>query len=94
MLFKVIKLAPGNAEDPVVTSALVSDRRIDIQMAAVRRGVPRTSGEWTALVKIASGETDVCEASRARLFELGLIEDCAGLCNLTRHGRLTLGLAD
>jgi hypothetical protein len=59
-----------------------------------RVGVPRTDREWTALVKIASGETDITPAQHARLVSLGLIARKAGTPELTRHGRFTLGLPD
>ena len=61
--------------------------------ALPRRGAPRTDREWTALVKIASGEVDVQPSERARLMALGLICSRFGFPELTPHGRLTLGLA-
>jgi hypothetical protein len=60
----------------------------------LRLGVPRTDREWTALVKIASGETDITPAQHARLASLGLIALGSGTPELTRHGRLTLGLPE
>ena len=59
-----------------------------------RLGVPRTDREWTALVKIASGETDITPAQHARLVALGLVALTAGAPELTRHGRATLGLPE
>ena len=93
-MFKVITLAGRNADKPVAACGLFQDRQVDNQISTVVRGVPRTGGEWTALVKIASGETDIPDACRVRLIELGLIQEYAGNCDLTRHGRLTLGLPD
>jgi hypothetical protein len=61
---------------------------------ALPRGVPRTAREWTALVKVASGETDIEPAQSSRLLELGLIRENSGTPELTPHGRLTLGLAE
>ena len=54
-----------------------------------RRGVPRTDREWTALVKVASGEIDIPDSQFARLVALK-----SGLPELTPHGRLTLGLPE
>jgi hypothetical protein len=57
-------------------------------------GIPRTAGDWTALVKIGSGEYDVLDSDFARLVSLGLVERVAGLPGLTAHGRYTLGFPD
>jgi hypothetical protein len=57
-----------------------------------QRGVPRTSEEWTALVKVGSGEKDIPSESCARLRALGLVVTISGTPALTRHGRFTLGL--
>ena len=59
-----------------------------------RRGVPGTAEEWTALVKVASGERGIPGSSCERLLELGLVVTVAGIPKLTRHGRLTLGLPE
>jgi hypothetical protein len=60
----------------------------------VRRDAPRTAEQWTALVKVGSGETDIpgslCETLRA----MGLVLTVSGRPALTRHGRFTLGLSD
>ena len=58
----------------------------------LRRGVPRTSEEWTALVKVGSGEKDIPAESCARLRAMGLVVTISGIPALTRHGRFTLGL--
>ena len=65
-----------------------------IQISHIERGLPRTANEWTALVKIASGELNIPASHRARLVELGLLEPRSGLPALTQHGRLTLGLPE
>jgi len=57
------------------------------------RGVPRTSEEWTALVKVGSGEKDISAHLCARLLALGLVVTVSGTPALTRHGRFTLGLS-
>ena len=59
-----------------------------------RGGVPRTAEEWTALVKVGSGETDIPPTQCARLRTLGLVVTVSGTPALTRHGRFTLGLPD
>ena len=56
------------------------------------RGAPRTSEEWTALVKVGSGERDIPRELCARLLALGLVITVSGTPALTRHGRYTLGL--
>ena len=68
--------------------------RKEAQILALRCGVPRTAPEWTALVKVASGERDIPASHYVRLVGLGLIERSAGCATLTRHGRMTLGLPD
>ena len=60
----------------------------------VVRGVPRTAEEWTALVKVGSGERDIPAAQCSRLVALGLVLTVSGVPSLTRHGRFTLGLPD
>ena len=70
-----------------------ADSRACAQMLP-RLGVPRTDREWTALVKIASGETDITPAQHDRLVSLGLIARKRGTPELTRHGRLTLGFPE
>ena len=60
----------------------------------VRRGVPRTAEEWTALVKVGSGERDIPAAQCSRLVAMGLVLTVSGVPALTRHGRFTLGLPD
>ena len=57
-----------------------------------QRSGPRTSAEWTALVKVGSGEKDIPPESCARLRALGLVLTISGIPALTRHGRFTLGL--
>ena len=59
-----------------------------------RGGVPRTAEEWTALVKVGSGETDIAPGQCERLRTLGLVVTVSGTPALTRHGRFTLGLPD
>ena len=57
------------------------------------RGIPRTSDEWLALAKVASGDTDLAREELRRLFMLGLVERQLGRVCLTEHGRATLGMA-
>ena len=56
------------------------------------RGVPRTSEEWSALARIASGRTDVNKEELRQLFMLGLVDRQLGRVCLSDHGRATLGL--
>ena len=70
------------------------DRRAALQPATAEKRAPETTLEWTALVKIASGELDVSHSQCARLIQLGLVEMRSGLPALTQHGRLTLGLPE
>ena len=90
-MFKVIAL-------PSLTVATGRDLRAADSRACAQRlprlGVPRTDLEWTALVKIASGETDITPAQRARLVSLGLVARDPETPQLTLHGRLTLGLPE
>ncbi len=71
-----------------------ADSRECADMAPVARGVPRTHTEWTALVKVASGELDIARDQFERLFALGLVERRRGHPTLTSHGRYTLGLPE
>ena len=57
-----------------------------------RRGAPRSAEEWTALVKIGSGELDIAPTQCRTLRALGLVVTISGRPVLTRHGRYTLGL--
>jgi hypothetical protein len=71
------------------------ERRVALGAASAetpRRGAPRTPEEWTALVKVGSGEKDIRPEQCARLRALGLVLTVAGTPALTRHGRFTLGL--
>jgi hypothetical protein len=92
---KVISL-PAPRRRAADTEALqrVQGARAEAQILPLRRGVPRTVREWTALVKVASGEIDIPSTYYVRLVALGLIERTAGLPTLTRHGRVTLGLPE
>lgn len=90
-MFKVIPLPRIGVATPADLRA--ADSRACASMLP-RLGVPRTDREWTALVKIASGEIDVSPAQQARLASLGLIADRRGVPELTQHGRLTLGLPE
>ena len=90
-MFKVIALPSLAIATPAELRA--ADSRACAEMLP-RLGVPRTDREWTALVKIASGETDITPAQHARLVSLGLIARTPGTPELTRHGRLTLGLPE
>ena len=56
------------------------------------RGEPRTSEDWAALAKIASGHTALTRDELRRLFMLGLVERRLGYICLTQHGRAKLGL--
>ena len=58
------------------------------------RGTPRTSEEWAALAKIASGQLDLSRDELRRLFMLGLVDRQLGRICLSTHGRATLGLRD
>ena len=58
------------------------------------RTLPRTADEWTALVKVGSGDLDISARLRDRLAALGLVFIAAGIPALTPRGRLTLGLPD
>ena len=62
--------------------------------SAAKPGNPRTASEWTALVKVASGELNIAPSHRARLLALGLVQSTGGAPALTRHGRITLGLPE
>ena len=55
------------------------------------RGIPRTSEEWLALARVASGHAGVSKDDLRRLFMLGLVERQLGRVCLTEHGRTTLG---
>ena len=90
MLFKVIAL-PNLRWTP--ESLAYADSRACADMLP-RRGVPRTDREWTALVKVASGEVDIPASQCARLVALGLVERRSGFPELTPHGRVTLGLPE
>jgi hypothetical protein len=94
-MFKVIGLPRLSGKFCALEQATrEADSRACCTAQPVKRGMPRNDLEWTALVKIASGETDVAPAQLARLVALGLVERRAGGPALTRHGRLTLGLAE
>ena len=93
-MFKVIALPTlRSLQSAYASGSIEADSRACSELA-LPRGVPRTDREWTALVKIASGETDVAPAHCARLLELGLIREVSGTPELTPHGRVTLGLSD
>jgi hypothetical protein len=92
-MFKVIAL-PKLASAELANVTLLADSRSCSDKVPVSRGVPRTDTEWTALVKVASGELDIPSAQCARLAALGLIERQSGLPALTQHGRFTLGLPE
>jgi hypothetical protein len=92
-MFKVIAL-PRLRNLTSAQALCDADSRACSKMLSPLRGVPRTDAEWTALVRIASGERDIPPSQCARLLALGLVERNAGGPTLTRHGRLTLGLAE
>lgn len=60
----------------------------------MHRYVPRTAAQWTALVKVGSGETDIPSTQCEQLRAMGLVLTVSGAPALTRHGRFTLGLPD
>ena len=93
-MLKVITMSTGDTGNSTAAARVCGEGRVEIQISTVKHGVPRTATEWTALVKIASGELDVGTRERARLVELGLIHVTAGTPILTQHGRMTLGLAE
>lgn len=73
------------------------ERRVPLGVTraqTAQRGVPRTAEEWTALVKVGSGEKDIPAEQCARLLALGLVLTISGSPTLTRHGRFTLGLPE
>ena len=53
-----------------------------------------TPQELEALVKIAGGDMRIGQEYMRRLFILRLVKRDAGVVQLTREGRLVLGLAD
>jgi len=57
------------------------------------QGSPRTSDEWTALARVASGQAGVSKEELRGLFMLGLVERQLGRVCLSEHGRTTLGVA-
>ena len=57
-------------------------------------GTPRTSEDWAALAKVASGEVNLTREELRRLFMLGLVDRQLGRICLSTHGRQTLGLLD
>ena len=75
-------------------AAAGAQRRLGSGSPNVCRGTPRTAEEWTALVKVGSGERDIPAAQCSRLVALGLVLTVSGVPALTRHGRFTLGLPD
>jgi hypothetical protein len=58
------------------------------------RGIPRTSEEWAALAKVASGYPNLTKEELRRLFMLGLVDRQLGRICLSAHGRNTLGLGE
>ena len=92
-MFKVVALPKFDSEASAKATR-EADSRACCDMRPAQRGVPRTDSEWTALVRVASGELDIAPAQCERLLELGLVERKSGLPELTRHGRLTLGLSE
>ena len=92
-MFKVIAL-PKLHSEPLAQATREADSRACCDTRPAKQGVPRTDAEWTALVRVASGELDIPAPDFARLVELGLIERRAGVPHLTRHGRVTLGLPE
>lgn len=93
-MFKVVALPTlRSLQRAYAIGAIDADSRACSE--AVRcRGVPRTDREWTALVKVASGEVDIPASQCARLVALGLVERRSGFPELTPHGRVTLGLPE
>ena len=96
MLEDTERLEPApRASGAPLLSIVPIERRVTLGVARGEtrgRGVPRTSEEWTALVKVGSGEKDIPAESCARLRALGLVVTVSGIPALTRHGRFTLGL--
>ena len=84
--------APETSQSSDLRSSGARRRALAVheRMAAL----PRSADEWTALVKVGSGEHDIAPRELARLSTLGLVEHKAGLPVLTRRGRYTLGLPD
>jgi hypothetical protein len=54
------------------------------------RGTPRTSEEWAALAKVASGEQNLTKDELRRLFMLGLVDRHLERITLSKHGRAML----
>ena len=92
-MFRVFALPKFDSE-AAARATREADSRACCDMHAARCGVPRTDVEWTALVRVASGELDIPAGQCARLLELGLVERRSGFPELTPHGRLTLGLPE
>jgi hypothetical protein len=92
-MFRIIGL-PKLRGAALAQATREADSRVCAELAPVRLGLPRTAREWTALVKIASGEADIPAAQYERLVSLGLVARRAGMPELTRHGRFTLGLPE
>lgn len=61
---------------------------------AIYQGVPRTSEEWAALAKVASGQLTLTREELRGLFMLGLVDRQLGRVCLNPHGRAALGLDD
>jgi hypothetical protein len=90
-MLKVIALC--RPEVPTLADVRAADSRACADRLP-RLGAPSTDREWTALVKIASGEMDIAPDQHERLVKLGLIARKPGTPQLTLHGRLTLGFPE
>ena len=83
---------PARTPFPALRLVALNARATGPCQRTVRRGSPRSAAEWTALVKVGSGESDIAISLSERLLTLGLIVTVSGRPALTRHGRFTLGL--
>lgn len=64
-----------------------------VMSAIIYLGIPRSSDEWSALAKIASGQAGISKEELRGLFMCGLVERQLGRVCLSEHGRITLGAA-
>lgn len=65
----------------------------NVMSAIIYLSTPRSSDEWSALAKIATGQAGVSKEELRGLFMRGLVERQLGGVCLSEHGRTTLGTA-
>ncbi len=93
-MFRVIPTSRQIAARARARATRAADSRACADMTPAGYGLPRTAREWTALVRIASGEVDIPCVHYRCLEARGLVERRSGVPALTRHGRLALGLPE